>query len=401
MKVLFVCSLYYPHVGGIETLIAELAQRYRKEGIDSAVLTKQWPSDLPSYEVYQDTPIFRTISAKADQEFDQLAIWLKAHASTLRADIIHVIGIRRPLPLAALLLSRLWQVPLLVTIGGGDIPDSDDAEPTFIWNTGKHIVRPVLDQADSVTAFSQAFVKKTQLLSSTLEVSLLYAGMNREPYDILKPKRLTYPYIFAFRRLHPSKGIDLLIDAYARIASSYPKLRLIIAGDGTERSFLEQRAYAHKLGDCIQFIGTIPLSEGISYLKGAVMTVVPSRSEAGGLVNIEAQAAGCPVVASNVGGIPEYVGEGETGLLFPSGNVESLAQQMRRILDNPSLRRQLIKNGKQHAAQFDWNYLAPQYIAHYEKLIKSYQPRSLEIWSPLIARMWEKLVYKEMYECTY
>ena len=76
------------------------------------------------------------------------------------------------------------------------------------------------------------------------------------------------------------------------------------------------------------FIGTIKLSRGMSLLKGAKLTVVPSLSEGGGLVNVEAQASGCPVIASRVGGIPEYVKDGESGLLFEPGNYKELAEKI-------------------------------------------------------------------------
>lgn len=131
-------------------------------------------------------------------------------------------------------------------------------------------------------------------------------------------------------------------------------------------------------------------SEAVRY--SAVATVVPSLSEGGGLINVEAQAAGCPVIASRVGGIPEYVKEGVSGILFESGNHEELAEKLSQVISDDGLRCAIIAGGYEHAKSFDWNVLAPQYFDLYLKTINEHKSTaSFEPWSDLTRKLWVKL----------
>ena len=110
------------------------------------------------------------------------------------------------------------------------------------------------------------------------------------------------------------------------------------------------------------------------------------------LVNIEAQAAGCPVIASRVGGIPEYVKDGKSGVLFESGNYKELAKKISQVIDDKRLREKIIKGGYEYAKSFDWNKLAPQYIELYSKNINRYKSSSsFNPWSDLTSDLWNKL----------
>ncbi len=178
-KVLFISSLYHPHVGGIETMITELSSFYRKNKIDSVVLTKKWPTTLADYDEHKETKIYRVVSARTDKEFSSIIDWIKENNICIKVDIVHVVGIRRPLPLIGLLLSRLWKVPLICTIAGGDIPDKIDAQPTKIWEEGKDFIPYVLMQTDRVNCVSEALTKDLKKLMPILpSVQTLYAGMD-------------------------------------------------------------------------------------------------------------------------------------------------------------------------------------------------------------------------------
>ena len=125
-------------------------------------------------------------------------------------------------------------------------------------------------------------------------------------------------------------------------------------------------------------------------LKSAELTVVPSLSEAGGLINIEAQAAGCPVVASKAGGIPEYVRDGISGLLCESENVADLSEKIMRLLGNKKLKNAIVKEGLIHAQKFDWKILGPQYLSLYDELVKEFKYKKL-CPDDLFKKMWTNL----------
>ena len=209
------------------------------------------------------------------------------------------------------------------------------------------------------------------------------------------PEKIRNTFIFSLRRLDPSKGVDLTIEALASIKDDFPDLYLVIAGEGPEENYLKELVEKKSLSDRVLFLGTVPLSRGISLLKGATLTVVPSRSEGGGLINIEAQAAGCPVIASRVGGIPEYVSDGESGILFESGNAKELAEKIKEILTDRRLRGKLIKGGFKHAERFSWDILAPRYMALYKDAIVGHNKNiAFTPWSNLTAALWERLNHR-------
>ncbi len=392
-KVLFISSLYYPNIGGIETMIKELSQQYRKIGIESVCLTKKWPVTLLDEGEFDGTKIYRVSNARTEDEFVGIINWIKNNEAKIKADIIHVIGIRRPLPLIALLLSRYWGVPIICTIAGGDVPDDFDPAPKVVWNEGKDFIPDVLMQSDSVNCVSNALVGDLKRVMPKLKnIKTLYAGLDLSIVKNSQVEKIKENYIFCFRRLDPSKGVDVLIKGFDCIKDKFPDLSLVIAGEGSEGQKLKDLVGSLKLNDRVMFIGSVSLSRGISLLKGASLTVVPSLSEGGGLVNIEAQASGCPVIASRVGGIPEYVRDGESGLLFKPGNYLELSEKITLLLNDKELQKKLVHGGIIHAQKFDWDTLIPEYLELYGDLINNYdKSKEFKPWSPLTKKLWDKI----------
>ena len=391
-RVLFICSLYHPHVGGIETMVTELSQFYRGQGVESVVLTKKWPTTLTEEDYYKDTKIYRVLSARTETEFSNIIEWAKNNENKIKADIIHVIGVRRPLPLIGLLLSQYWNVPLISTIAGSEIPNTGDSETETVWNEGREIMRPVLEASNIITCVSKALENDLRGIVPNLNyVRTVYAGIDTEFINSVSCTETEKNYIISLRRLTLSKGVDILIRAFKDIANKYPQIRLLIAGEGPEEENLKTLARNLNLDDKIKFIGTVSLTRAISLLKGAICTVIPSISEGGSLVNIEAQAASCPVIASRVGGIPEYVQDGVSGLLFESKNLKDLVDKVKTIISNASLRNKLIEGGVEHAKKFSWDILGPQYLALYNEVIDVKQVEPFQPWSKLTKRLWLKL----------
>jgi len=391
-KVLIICSLYHPHVGGVETMITELSRFLLSRGIITNVLTKKWPSSLSEKDILKGTHIFRVISARKENEYFDIIRWLIKNEYKIKSDIIHVIGVRRPLPLIALLLSRRWKVPCISTITGSEIPLKDDKQSQLTWVEGKDTIPFVLENSDVVTCVSISLRDSLLKVVPKLRLcKIVYAGIDLDYINSIPIPKINKNYIISLRRLIPSKGIDLLIRAFKDISIEYPTITLIIAGDGSEKNKLIQLSKSLHIYNKVKFIGTVSLDKSISLLKGAICTIVPSLSEGGSLVNIEAQAALCPVIASNVGGIPEYVQDGISGLLFKSKDESDLVTKIRVMIDNPELRKNLIKGGVKHARNFSWEKLGPQYLTLYSKTIDNMQNKPFKPWSDLSRNLWIKL----------
>lgn len=156
------------------------------------------------------------------------------------------------------------------------------------------------------------------------------------------------------------KGVDTLLEAMALLKDD-ERWSLHIVGDGSLRDVLRKQAKALDLTDRARFLGRLtgPLLWN-EYGEASIFCGL-SRSEALGNVFLEAQAAGCAVVATNVGGIPDTVTDGKTGLLVPPDDAQSAAAAIKRLLDDGSLRSMLGEAGARNAKDYGWDGIARRY----------------------------------------
>lgn len=391
MKILFVASLYYPHVGGIETVIKELSQRYLVMGNEVCVLTKRYPNDLEEYSCVDGVDVYRIKSARTLEEFEEAAKFLKRIESRVRADCVHVVGLRRPLGLFALMLARKWGVPLIVSAGGGELPEPGDESSKLIWKESENIAKEAVLQADRNVTFSEDIKKLLhENVSQDIRVDIVHAGVDLDAVHAVVPVRYNHPFIFSCRRLVWSKGIDITLHAFSRIFRDFPDTHLVIAGEGDEYENLVQIVNRYELADRVKFLGTLSWEESIGWLKSALFTVVPSRAEGGGLINIEAQAAGCPVIGSRAAGIAEYTQEDTTSLLFEVGDVDACASHMRRLLSDNKLRALFGENGKAYAKGFSWDTIVDEYFSVYRNDIDFLEKnkKGVRLWSEESRTVW-------------
>jgi glycosyltransferase involved in cell wall biosynthesis len=292
-------------------------------------------------------------------------------------DRIHTVDLRRPLrPPVALRLRRalleelpdvlhfgcgrslLWgglfalgwhppgssQRPLRVTTRRIDYPI-----PRSFWKAGryKHLVDHTVANCRSV---------ERRVLDAGVppeRVTVVYEGIDVEPWTHVPEQRASARRAFDLdaedllvicpATLRPRKGQAVLIEAFARIAASHPRARLLLAGDGPDRTALQRQAEALRLGDRIQVPGPIRPPEPM--FAAADVLVMPSFHE--GLSNacLEGSAAGLPLVVTTVGGLPEIVADGETGFTVPPGEVAPLAEALDRLLGDANLRRRCGEAG--------------------------------------------------------
>jgi len=153
-------------------------------------------------------------------------------------------------------------------------------------------------------------------------------------------------YLLFVGRLRIRKGVEVLLHAYHRLRESYPDLRLVVAGSGEHRQNLEKVASSLDLAGSVEFLGARRPEEIPHLMAGASALVVPSIYEGMPLVILEAMAAGLPVVASRVSGIPEVVIEGESGWLVPPEDIGALESALREVQDDPAEARRRGRVGR-------------------------------------------------------
>jgi glycosyltransferase involved in cell wall biosynthesis len=142
--------------------------------------------------------------------------------------------------------------------------------------------------------------------------------------------------------LRPEKGLHVLLDAFARVRPAHPGVRLLILGSGPLLQDLEARARSLELGGDCRFE---PAARNVAeWLRAMDIFVLPSLSESLSNSLMEAMACGCCPIASDAGGNPELVADGETGLLFPAGDSAALAARLELVLNGAAYRRRLAEN---------------------------------------------------------
>lgn len=179
-------------------------------------------------------------------------------------------------------------------------------------------------------------------------------------------------------RLEPLKGADTLLEAVAELGDSgrFDDVVTLVIGDdsgdgaagGGERRRLEAVAGGRGIGSRVRFLGAVDHEDLADYYAIADVCVVPSRTELFGLVALEAQALGIPVVASAVGGLTEIVNDGETGLLVREREPQAFAAAIATVLDDDALRRRMGDAARVRAATFTWERAVERMAAIYGRV---------------------------------
>ncbi|MBY0309648.1 glycosyltransferase [Patescibacteria group bacterium] len=180
--------------------------------------------------------------------------------------------------------------------------------------------------------------RKMKVINPGRTIGVMYSKDEaREKICDFFPRLATHqpdPWLVCVAELHPIKRHEVLIRAFIEVLRTHPKARLICIGDGSEHSRLQAIIATHNLEASIFLIGTVP--EAARFLKAFDLLALASKSESYGYVLHEAGLAEIPVVATNVGGMPDIVEDGETGTLVPPEDAPALAAAISRYLDNPT-----------------------------------------------------------------
>lgn len=171
--------------------------------------------------------------------------------------------------------------------------------------------------------------------------------------------------VLALGSLVQRKGLDILIEAVARLAARGIHPPVWIAGDGPEYSVLEKMCRTHGVEARVRFLGH--RDDAADLIVACDVFVQPARREGLGVAALEAMALRRPVVASRVGGLAEAVADGRTGLLVPPGDAAALADALERLVQDGALRAELGRNGPARIAD---GFLAEQMVAAYEEVYR-------------------------------
>lgn len=273
--------------------------------------------------------------------------------AALRPDLIHVHSL--PTPAAVPFLRRVG--PLIVSSWGSDVVQRDRRKTRFYPH--------LLTHAAAITATSHYLANVTaSYLSTPRRIVVVPFGVDPARFhpSAVPP---TERRIGTVRHLEVNYGIDVLLEALRLLGN--PDLQVVIAGEGSLRPDLE--SYARQLGIAgqIRWLGRIEHAAVPDLLRSLSVFVMPSRAESFGVAALEAQACGVPVVATEVGGLPEVVRDGATGILVPPENPAMLAQAIKVLLADPDRRAMMHAVGPHWVAEhYTWEMSVEQMLYVYE-----------------------------------
>jgi glycosyltransferase involved in cell wall biosynthesis len=228
-----------------------------------------------------------------------------------------------------------------------------------------HFVR----ESSWVTACSADTQTELFEYSGTNRCTVVHNGIDQREFDCkyANPRATnSRAYVFAMGRHVHQKGFDVLIRAWHQLQLS--DFDLVIGGSGTDTELLQELVRELKLEGSVHLIGRLDRTEVVSHLQHASCFVLPSRHEPFGIVVLEAMAARTPVIATAVGGVPEFVSDGVNGRLVPGDDVIALAQALQDLIINGVSDSQ-IRSAHATAVTHDWSSVATEYLNIYSKCI--------------------------------
>lgn len=365
----------YPTYGGSGIVGSELGKELAERGHTVHFIASALPSrltelnervrfhevEMMSYPLFEHQPYTLALATK-----------MANVAETENLDLLHV-HYAIPHSISAILaresLRPNRRLPVITTLHGTDIT-LVGADRSYL-----PITRYGIAQSDGVTAISH-YLKRATIETfrfdniTVIPNFICPSDYQRRPVPRLRAElapddELLLVHISTFR---PVKRPVDCVEILARVLKRKIKARLVMVGDGGERANAEHRARCLGIHEHCSFVGKQPVI--VDYLSAADTLLLPSEQESFGLAALEAMACETPVVASNVGGIPEVVTDGETGFLSAVGDVDKMSADAARLLEDEEMRRGMGARARESAiSRYSTDRIIPQYLEFYERVL--------------------------------
>jgi phosphatidylinositol alpha-mannosyltransferase len=362
VRVALVCPYAFDDPGGAQTHVRELAEQLLRRDHDVVVLAPVRGRPADPWLVRVGRPVDLRYNA-SNVPIDPRPWSRRPVREALAAFGPHVVHVHEPLApstgLWALLEAR---VPVVGTFHSG-------AAPARLVDLAAPLLRRIARRLTIRIAVSEAARRFAEpRIGGPFEI--VPNGLDWRRFATAEPADLGAGTKLLFvGRLDERKGFPVAVAAFARLAAVRPDVRLIVAGDGP------QRTAVGKLPDGVRsrvtMLGAVPNVDLPPYHASSDLYVGPAvGGESFGVVLLEAMAAGLPVVASDVPGYDEVVRDGVDGLLVSPRDPDALAAAIGKVLDDPELARRLGAAGTERAATFDWSLIVQRIEALYARAIQ-------------------------------
>ncbi len=351
MKVVYLADAPYPHTW-------RWVEHFRGAGVQCEVISFR-PWNIPGVPVHY----INGGEALGKARYLVHARRVKNLIHSLQPDLLHALHLTSYGFLGA--LSDFH--PFVLSVWGTDVLEAPRLTPFHRWLT-----RYALARADTVTATGlHLATETTRYTPDGVPVTVVPYGVDLERFAPRGKSSSEHVVIGTVSRLSSEKGVRYLIEAFGQLRELYGgEVSLRIAGDGPERARLEAAVQRLGLESSVEFRGWLEHEDVPAFLNELDVFVMPSTWEGFGVAAAEASAAGLPVVATNVYGIPDVVSDGETGLLVPPKDPDALARAIGQLVADSRLRAKLGEAGRTYIARhYDWTENAQQMASLYERML--------------------------------
>jgi N-acetyl-alpha-D-glucosaminyl L-malate synthase BshA len=367
----------YPTYGGSGIVGSELGKELAARGHTVHFIASALPTrltelnervrfhevEMMSYPLFEHQPYTLALATK-----------MATVAQEEDLDLLHV-HYAIPHSISAILaresLKPAKRLPVITTLHGTDIT-LVGADRSYLPITRYGIV-----QSDGVTAISNYLKEATREIFHFDDIEVIpnfvcQTDYQRHAVDSLRnslsPEGV--PLLTHVSNFRPVKRPVDCVEILARVLQKGINTRLVMVGDGSERTNVEHRARCLGVYDRCVFVGKQPRIA--DYLSAADILLLPSEQESFGLAALEAMACEVPVIASRVGGLPEVVTDGETGFLSEVGDLDKMAADTGRLLADSKLRTAMGRRARESAiSRYRTDVVIPQYIEFYERVLKN------------------------------
>lgn len=375
-KILIFSTNYFPHVGGAEMAIREICKRLPDH--EYHLITTKFAKGILNYEKIENIHVHRVgLGSKIDKYLFFVLAQFKARTLHSKHNFNICWGMMASYAgLSAWIFKKLHlKVKYLLTLQSGD-SDQFISQRTWWW---KGIYQKIYQDPDYIQSISNFLIDRArkygfqgeniQLVPNGVDIQNFTKKLSEEEIEVKKEKlgiKAEEKVIISLSRLAMKNAMNDLIDSLKYLPEEY---KLVICGIGPLENTLKAQVKELGIESRVIFAGFVDYQDLYKYLNIADVFCRPSLSEGLGNVFLEAMAAQVPVIATPVGGIPDFLKDNQTGLFCEVSNPSSIAQKVKLLMENNELRENVIQNGYEMVMNnYSWESVSEKMSNIFNKL---------------------------------